>query len=555
MRTRTLPVLPVLLVAGLLVLALQPRAGAATTDASDSVRVMLVSIDALDPAELDELDDGGNPIAPTLVSLREQGTWWTEARGVMASETLPNHVAMATGTYPGTNSIPGNDGRLQPGDDTLADPDLGVPEAREATSLMAAIEEQCPDLRTVTSLSKEYVWRTFQGEGDASSTSPSSTSRVGPRARVGDRALHPPAGERGADRLPLRQPRRPRPGRPHRRHRCRAVPPMRSGRREGGAACRPGPGRHVDPGAGPAAAGHRRVGPHGAGLISDHSMNFTISGDERWNIDVGAALQQVEDDNGRDPGSTFLFSPNGGASFVYLVDPDDPTARRCWPRPMTRSQRWTGSRTRCTASPTGPTSTVGSCRRPPRLEPAPDPPGRTSWCWPRSTTAWARSRQPAARQPRPHLDPPHHRAGHRWVGRHRHRTGHRGVRPECRRRGRRHCGAAGAGRAGRLGADRRLAAGPRRTRARLPAGHAQLQGRVLEEPSTRRPGTLLRRGETTSSTPSGGATADGGTSGAVSMTRPAATSPPPVRAPPLAGVLALGPHSPSGVVEPGDQRP
>ncbi len=168
--------------------------------------MLLVSIDALDPTQLDEVDADGNPLAPTLVSLRDQGTWWTQARGVMASETLPNHVAMATGTYPGTNGIPGNEGRLQPGDDTLADPDLGVPEARQATSLMAAIEAQCPDLRTVTSLSKEYVWRTFQGEGDAVFDQP-TYNIPGSRVGLSHGDLHPPAGERGTDRLPVRQPR------------------------------------------------------------------------------------------------------------------------------------------------------------------------------------------------------------------------------------------------------------------------------------------------------------------------------------------------------------
>lgn len=314
------------LVLGVAAAGLLPTAATATTADDDSVKVLLVSIDALDPTQLDEVDDSGNPLAPTLVSLRDEGTWWTQARGVMASETLPNHVAMATGTHPGTNAVPGNEGRLEPGDDTLADPDLGVPEAREATSLMAAIEDQCPDLRTVTSLSKEYVWRTFQGEGDAvfpqpqfnipeSGHAPDSSTvpyilqqedeapidvlfaNLGDHDRAGhidatgaviDGPMSVTDGPKVEQRLALTQ---------------------------------------VDTWIGALVTQLQNNGEWERTvmlLVSDHSMNFTTTADEQWNIDVDATLGQVEADNGRDPGSTFLFSPNGGAGFVYLIDADDP---------------------------------------------------------------------------------------------------------------------------------------------------------------------------------------------------------------------------------------
>ncbi len=321
MRAR---LVPTVLVAGLAVASLQPVAAATTAD--DGVRVLLVSIDALDPAELDEVDDGGNPIAPTLVALREQGTWWEQARAVMASETLPNHVAMATGTYPGTNQVPGNDGRLAVGDSENADPDLGVPEAREATSLMAAIESQCADLRTVTSLSKEYVWRTFQGEGDAvfdqpafnipgSGHAPESATvpfllqqeQEAPIdfvfANLGD---HDRAGHVDT---------------------TGAVPDGPDGVMDGAKAGQRAALGQVDTWVRTLVEQLQASGEWERTVLvitSDHSMNFTLSLDPRWNIDTAAAVAQVELDAGREPGSTFLVSNNGGAAFVYLVDPADP---------------------------------------------------------------------------------------------------------------------------------------------------------------------------------------------------------------------------------------
>lgn len=323
LRTTLLPAVVVLVVAAA---GLSPTAAGASTTDDDGVKVLLVSIDALDPAELDEVDENGNPLAPTLVALRDQGTWWTQARGVMASETLPNHVAMATGTYPGTNGIPGNEGRLSPGDDTLADPDLGLPEARATTSLMAAIEDQCPDLRTVTSLSKEYVWRTFQGEGDAvfpqpqfnipeSGHAPESTTVPYILQQENDAPIDFLFANLGDH--------------------------DRAGHIDTTGAVVDGPMSVTD---GPKLLQRAALAQVDSWidalvtqlqsngewertvllLVSDHGMNFTTSGDAQWNIDVGATLEQVEADNGRDPGSTFLFSPNGGAGFVYLIDPDDP---------------------------------------------------------------------------------------------------------------------------------------------------------------------------------------------------------------------------------------
>ncbi|MFT4744843.1 MAG: hypothetical protein ACI9AD_000691 [Nitriliruptoraceae bacterium] len=299
-----------------------PTAGRATVT-DDSVSVLLISIDALDPAELDELDENGNPLAPNLVSLRDQGTWWTQARSVMASETLPNHIAMGTGTYPGTNGVPGNDGRLWVGDTALADPDLGVPEARLSTSTISAIESQCGDLRTVTDLSKEYVWRTFAGEADEDFDQPSFNI---PASGHAPESATVPFLLNALDSGPIDH----------------AFVNLGDHDRAG----------HVDV-TGAAASGPDTVtdGPRSAQraalsqvdswigtitnqlqqsgewdrtvlmVVSDHSMNFTLTPDPRWNIDVAATLEQVETDNALIPGTVFLFSDNGGAGFVYLIDP------------------------------------------------------------------------------------------------------------------------------------------------------------------------------------------------------------------------------------------
>lgn len=300
-------------------------AGASTAD-QDAVKVYLVSIDALDPAQLDEVDEDGNPLAPTLVALRERGTWWEQARGVMASETLPNHVAMGTGTYPGTNGVPGNEGRLEEGDAELAEPDLGLREARSATSTIAAVESQCPDLRTVTSLSKEYVWRSFVGEADADFDQPSfNIPRSGhaPESATVPYILQQEA-EEPIDLLFANLGDHDRAGHIDA---TGAVPDGPDGVMDGPRVLQRAALTQVDTWMETIVTQLQESGEWERTVllvVSDHTMNFTLTGDTRWTVDVGATLEQVEVDNGREPGSTFLFSDNGGAGFVYLIDPDDP---------------------------------------------------------------------------------------------------------------------------------------------------------------------------------------------------------------------------------------
>jgi predicted AlkP superfamily pyrophosphatase or phosphodiesterase len=74
---------------------------AAQTDAPEPMTVLVVVVDGLNPEEI-------NPTTPALWSLREQGTWWDEARAVLIAETIPNHVAMMTGVMPARSGIPAN---------------------------------------------------------------------------------------------------------------------------------------------------------------------------------------------------------------------------------------------------------------------------------------------------------------------------------------------------------------------------------------------------------------------------------------------------------------
>lgn len=124
----------------------------------DRVRVVHLVVDALHPSQV-------GPLTPVLAGLKASGTWYEQSRAVMASETLPNHVAMATGTYPDQNGIPGNAGRVAVGDQTVAEPDLGAPELLGVASVTRTIETVCPDLETITVFSKAYVHRIFAEDG------------------------------------------------------------------------------------------------------------------------------------------------------------------------------------------------------------------------------------------------------------------------------------------------------------------------------------------------------------------------------------------------------
>lgn len=284
--------------------------GVAAAQGDEPVRVLHVTLDSLHPDEV-------GPQTPTLLALQAAGTWYEQARGVMASETLPNHVAMATGTYPGRNGIPGNDGRAAPGDTAGADPDLGIPELLQADSFVDAVEAACPDLRTVTVLSKEYVHRIFLDDpvdsrfpqeqfnipGSGHAPDVSTVGFIEQELLSGERVDYLFANLGDIDRM-----------------------------------------GHVDAtgflGGTPLErqAAITQTDTLLAGMVetlkqqelwdttvlvlsSDHSMDYTNPADPGALVDLAGALESDPRTTGR-----FFVSENGGAGLVYLLDPAAPDA-------------------------------------------------------------------------------------------------------------------------------------------------------------------------------------------------------------------------------------
>lgn len=289
--------------AALTTLVLAPRPDpAVATAGDDTVVVVHLVLDSLHPDEVGSL-------TPTLSALREQGTWYEQARAVMASETLPNHVAMATGTYPGTNGIPGNEGRAEPGDTAPADPDLGRPDLVEATSLVAAIETVCPDLRTVTAFSKGYVHRAFADDGaDADYTARETeipASGHVPDALIGSWVVQR-LQEGGADHVFVNLGDVDRAGH---------VDASGSGVH---AAARQAAIEQADTVVAGIVAALEQQGLWERTVLvigSDHAMDHrAVEGA------AGVDLQGALDDDARTAGRLFV-SENGGAGLVYLTDP------------------------------------------------------------------------------------------------------------------------------------------------------------------------------------------------------------------------------------------
>ncbi|GEM_PF-835097 len=121
--------------------------------------VLVVVIDSLMPEEI------GAALTPTpaLVGLRDSGTFYNESRSVFSAETIPNHVAMMTGVYPGSNGIPTNTYWNRMG--ALEDRDLSLPTEVEVDNLFTRIKNECPNLRTAAIMSKDYLYEVFSGCG------------------------------------------------------------------------------------------------------------------------------------------------------------------------------------------------------------------------------------------------------------------------------------------------------------------------------------------------------------------------------------------------------
>lgn len=140
--------------------ALAVGAGGATARAGGApVKVVVVVVDGLDPAEVNATD------APNIAALKEQGTWYEESRSVFVAETIPNHVAMMTGAYPRRNGIPANS-YWSRNPDEEADVTMEDPQLLRADTMFTAIDEQCSGLRTAAILSKTYLHGIFSGDRD-----------------------------------------------------------------------------------------------------------------------------------------------------------------------------------------------------------------------------------------------------------------------------------------------------------------------------------------------------------------------------------------------------
>lgn len=138
---------------------------AAPAQAADpQTRVVVVVVDGLRPDEV--------ALMPFLSSLAAQGRYYTESRSVMVAETIPNHVAMVTGTYPDRNGIVANDFPDSGSGQVLGN---GSPSFLQSDSIFTLVEQQCPTLSTAAVTSKDYLFevmshdRTGDGRTDADS--------------------------------------------------------------------------------------------------------------------------------------------------------------------------------------------------------------------------------------------------------------------------------------------------------------------------------------------------------------------------------------------------
>lgn len=310
---------PMLAAGGVGAAALVGPPAALDAQEADTVRVIHVTIDSLHPDEV-------GPNTPTLQRLRAAGTWYAQARSIMASETLPNHVAMATGTYAGFTGIPGNDGVADPsGPIEEADPDLGIAELREARSFFEAIDAECPDLHTAGVLSKQYVWRTFADDPhDAYFDEPTFDIPESGHAPEASTVPHVLDAISGAGLLMQLD------GPPDYLF-ANLGDVDRAGHIDGVAGVT---GVFTDPIPGARQAAIQAVDVYVESIVqalqsaglwestvliisSDHSMDYSNPIDPASRVDVAAALDA-------DPSTAdrFLVSENGGAGFVFLTDPE-----------------------------------------------------------------------------------------------------------------------------------------------------------------------------------------------------------------------------------------
>lgn len=126
---------------------------------SEKLTIAVVVIDSLMPEEI------GATLTPTpnLVGFKDAGTFYAESRSVFSAETIPNHVAMMTGMYPMHNGIPTNNYWDRSGE--FEERDLSLPTELEVDTLFTTIGNLCPNLRTASVLSKDYLYEVFSDCG------------------------------------------------------------------------------------------------------------------------------------------------------------------------------------------------------------------------------------------------------------------------------------------------------------------------------------------------------------------------------------------------------
>ncbi len=133
--------------------------GAGGSGANEKLSVVVLVVDSLMPQEI------GAALTPTpaLAEFRDNATVFAESRSVFSAETIPNHVAMMTGTYPARNGIPTNNYWNREGEP--GERDLSLPTEVEVDNLFTQIKRHCPDLRTAAVMSKDYLYEVFSACG------------------------------------------------------------------------------------------------------------------------------------------------------------------------------------------------------------------------------------------------------------------------------------------------------------------------------------------------------------------------------------------------------
>ena len=156
---RSVPALALASILSLVALGSLSTAGSAGPP-SEPVKVVVLVVDGLHPDEVSVED------APTLAELKGQGTWYQQARSIFVAETIPNHVAMMTGSYGKRSGIPVNSFWNRAADGEVG-VDMQDPRLLRADTMFTAIQRQCSELRTAAILSKTYLHGIFSGDHDS----------------------------------------------------------------------------------------------------------------------------------------------------------------------------------------------------------------------------------------------------------------------------------------------------------------------------------------------------------------------------------------------------